>query len=181
MTVKFDLNQPFRPSDFAKIVGITSGAVTNAVKRGQVTHDGTLGCALHSYIGRLRDQAAGRYSHTQDGEAMDLTQERAKLARSQYEGQEIKNAIARKEWAPIGILADVLGKASSSVVDRLDQLESEFRKSSPDLPDSAKNVVLQRIADARNAWIKGTVCDMQALVEEMERDHEDEGGDKDQS
>lgn len=83
-------------------------------------------------------------------------QERARLARSQREAQDIKNAVARGEFAPIGLLADVLGMASSAVVDRFEQLESAMRKACPDLPDEAKATVQQVIANARNEWIRAT-------------------------
>jgi len=79
-------------------------------------------------------------------------QERAALAREQRIGQAIKNGVARKEYAPVGLLADVLGTASSAVVDRFDHLEGVLAKSCPDLPEDAKTAVLTVIADARNEW-----------------------------
>lgn len=60
---------------------------------------------LLGYCDRLRGMAAGRHS----AGGLDLVQERAALARSQREAQELKNAVARGEFAPIGLLADVLG------------------------------------------------------------------------
>ena len=80
----------------------------------------------------------------------------AALAREQREGQAIKNAVARKEFAPVGLLADVLGMAASAVVDRFDQLEGALRKACPDLPDDAKTTVQSVIAAARNEWIRST-------------------------
>ncbi|HZX83179.1 MAG TPA: hypothetical protein VFF19_06410, partial [Reyranella sp.] len=76
--------------------------------------------------------------------------------REQREGQAIKNAVARREFAPVGLLADVLGQAASAVVDRFDQLEGTLRKAVPDLPDEAKTAVLMVIANARNEWIRAT-------------------------
>jgi hypothetical protein len=74
----------------------------------------------------LRDQAAGRLGSELGG--LDLTQERAALAREQREGQSIKNAVARKEYAPVGLLADVLGMVASAVVDRFDQWSQCWRR-----------------------------------------------------
>lgn len=107
-----------------------------------------------AYIRRLREQAAGRMGGEMGG--LDLVQERAALAREQREGQAIKNAVARKEFAPVGLLADVLGMAASAVVDRFDQLEGQLRKACPDLPDEAKTTVQTVIAAARNEWIRST-------------------------
>ena len=106
-----------------------------------------------AYIRRLREQAAGRMGEMG---GLDLVQERAALAREQREGQAIKNAVARKEFAPVGLLADVLGMAASAVVDRFDQLEGALRKACPDLPDDAKTTVQSVIAAARNEWIRST-------------------------
>ena len=106
------------------------------------------------YIRQLREQAAGRAGAGD----LDLVQERAALAREQREGQAIKNAVARKEFAPVGLLADVLGMAASAVVDRFDQLEGALRKACPDLPDEAKTTVQQVIANARNEWLRGTAA-----------------------
>ena len=64
--------------------------------------------------------------------------------------------MARKEFAPVGLLADVLGMAASAVVDRFDQLEGALRKACPDLPDDAKTTVQSVIAAARNEWIRST-------------------------
>lgn len=107
-----------------------------------------------AYCERLRDQAAGRLGDEVGG--LDLVQERAALAREQRIGQAMKNAIARSEYAPIGALADVLGMASSAVVDRFDQLEGSLRKACPDLPEEARATVMQVIASARNEWIRST-------------------------
>lgn len=106
-----------------------------------------------AYIRRLREQAAGRMG---DSSGLDLVQERAALAREQREGQAIKNAVARKEYAPVGLLSDVLGMASSAVVDHFDQLEGVLRKACPELPDDAKTAVMTVIAKARNEWIRAT-------------------------
>ena len=68
----------------------------------------------------------------------------------------MKNAVARGEYAPVGLLADVLGMASSAVVDRFDQLEGTLQKACPDLPEEAKAAVMQVLASARNEWIRAT-------------------------
>ena len=116
----FDLKAPAKQVDVAMVVGVTQQAISAMVKEGKLPADGTLGEVLLAYCERLRLQAAGRMGDELGG--LDLVQERAALAREQREGQAIKNAVARKEFAPVGLLADVLGMASSAVVDRFDQL-----------------------------------------------------------
>ncbi|WP_280190345.1 hypothetical protein [Delftia sp. PS-11] len=146
----------------------------------QLVSDGVLirGDSAHewlvAYCERLRDQAAGRASGGLGG--LDLVQERAALAREMREGQAIKNAVARKEFAEVGLLADVLGMASSAVVDRFDQLEGVLKKACPDLPEEAKTAVLQVIAAARNEWIRGTGRLVAESVDAMLADDEADDG-----
>lgn len=148
-----DLSMQGTQTALAELVGVTQPTISNLMTEGKIPSDGTLGELLLAYCARLRDQAAGRLGDTM---GLDLVQERAALAREQREGQAIKNAVARREYAPIGLLSDVLGMAASSVVDRFDQLEGALRKACPDLPDEAKTTLQSVIASARNEWIRST-------------------------
>lgn len=145
---------PVSQAEFAEMIGVSEARVSQliaerVIARGETAHEWLL-----AYCERLRDQAAGRAGSETGG--LDLVQERAALAREQRMGQAIKNAVARREYAPVGLLADVLGNAASAVVDRFDQLEGVLRKAVPDLPDEAKTAVMIVIANARNEWIRGT-------------------------
>ena len=146
------------------VVGVSQQAISAMMGEGKLPPDGTLGHLLAAYCQRLRDQAAGRLGESM---GLDLVQERAALAREQREGQAIKNAVARKEYAPVGLLADVLGQAASAVVGRFDQLEGTLRKACPNLPDEAKTAVLQVIASARNEWIRSPVKLVSESVDAM--------------
>lgn len=147
------LDQVISQAEFAQIIGVSEARVSQMVSEGVIAKGDTAASWLTAYCERLRDQAAGRLGETY---GLDLVQERAALAREQREGQAIKNAVARREFAPVGLLADVLGQAASAVVDRFDQLEGTLRKACPDLPDEAKTAVLHVIASARNEWIRTT-------------------------
>ena len=172
----FDLKAPAKQVDVAMVVGVTQQAISAMVKEGKLPADGTLGEVLLAYCERLRLQAAGRLGDELGG--LDLVQERAALAREQREGKAIKNAVARREYAPVGLLSDVLALASSAVVDRFDQLEGAMRKACPDLPDEAKTTVQQVIAAARNEWIRATstlVADtVDAMLAAQEPDEDDQ-------
>jgi phage terminase Nu1 subunit (DNA packaging protein) len=148
------LDQQISQAEFAAMVGLSEARVSQLVGDGVIVRGDTAQEWLVAYCERLRDQAAGRVGSEVGG--LDLVQERAALAREQREGQAIKNAVARKDYAPVGLLADVLGQASSAVVDRFDQLEGALKKACPTLPDEAKTTVLQVIASARNEWIRST-------------------------
>lgn len=160
-------------AEFAQIVGVSEARVSTLMSDGVLTRGESAQAWLLAYVERLRDQAAGRMG---DSMGLDLVQERAALARSQREAQELKNAVARGEYAPIGVLADVLGNASSAVVDRMDQVEGQLRKACPDLPDEVRVTVLRVLADARNEWIRSTAKLVIEAVDALAEDEDGEGG-----
>ena len=126
---------------------------------------------IRAYVGQLRKTAAGRGE-----EVSELARQKTLLIKAQTEAQDLKNAVARGEYAPIGILADVLALASSAIVDRLDQLEGQLRKACPDLLEEARTVILRVIADARNEWIRSTsklVADSLDRMAQSEADEAD--------
>lgn len=141
-------------AEFAQIVGVSEARVSQLVSEGVIVRGDTGHAWLLGYCERLRDQAAGRASSELGG--LDLVQERAALAREQRLAQALKNEVARGQYAPIGALADVLGMASSAVVDRMDQFEGLLSKACPDLPEEARTIVLAVMASARNEWIRST-------------------------
>lgn len=126
-----------------------------------------------AYIRRLREQAAGRMGGD-DSEGLDLVQERAALARSQREGQDIKNSVARGTWGPIDLLGDVLANASQAVVDRFDQIPAALRRVVPDLPQPAFNAIMREISSARNEMVRKTESLMADMLGEGDLPVEDE-------
>lgn len=143
---------PISQAEFAQLIGVSEARVSQLLSESVLTRGETAHEWLLAYCDRLRDQAAGRAGLG----GADLVLERALLTRSQREAQDLKNAVARGEYAPIGALADVLGMASSAVVDRMDQVEGQMRKACPDLPEEVRAIVLRVMADARNEWIRST-------------------------
>lgn len=166
-----DLSTQGTQTALAELVGVAQPTISNLQADGKLPSSGTLGELLLAYCARLRDQAAGRMG---ENTTLDLVQERAALAREQREGQAIKNAVARREYAPIGLLADVLGMAASAVVDRFDQLEGQLRKACPDLPDEAKVTLQTVIASARNEWIRSTERAVFDRIDAMLTDPDDD-------
>ncbi len=165
-----DLSVQATQKALGDLVGVSQQAISAMVTAGALPSSGTLGELLLAYCDRLREQAAGRLG--EDG-GLDLVQERAALARSQRISQDMKNDIARGEYAPIGALSDVLALASSAVVDRFEQLEGALRKSCPTLPDEAKATVMQIVASARNEWIRSTSKLINDAVDAMGDDEDD--------
>ena len=159
------LDQLTSQAEFAEMVGVSEARISQLMADGVMARGDTAHGWLLSYCERLRDQAAGRAGSESGG--LDLVQERAALAREQRIAQELKNQTARGEYAPIGLLADVLGRASSSVVDRFDLLEGDLRKACPDIPDEVLLTVLGVNAKARNEWLRSTSRLVDDYIDQM--------------
>lgn len=168
------LASPVSQGEFGVLVGVSQQVVSDLVQRGVLTAGDSAHAWLLAYCRRLREQAAGRAS---DGD-LDLVQERAALARSQREAQEIKNAALRGQYAPVSLLEDVLAGASAAVVDRLDGLEGLLQRVSPDLPEATRAALLQTIASARNDWVRGTAQLVADILDEVESEDPAETADE---
>ena len=164
------LQQVVTQAEFAQVIGVSEAKVSQLVSDGVLVKGQPAGLWLLAYVERLREQAAGRMG---DGGGLDLVQERAALARAQRLAQELKNAVARGEYAPIGLLSDVLATASAGVVDRMEQLEGALAKACPDLPEEARLVVQQVMASARNEWVRCTASLIDSALADPD-DSEDE-------
>lgn len=170
-----DLDTVATQEAFADLVDVTQPRVAQLVADGVLPRGGTLRQWLHAYCARLREQAAGRAS---DG-PLDLSQERAALAREQRKGIEIKNAVLRGEYAAVSLLTEVLATASQAVNERFEHLPGAVRKASPDLDPLAIDAVMAVIASARNEWVRQTSSLVAAhldSLEEPEIEVEDEPG-----
>lgn len=163
-------------ADFAALVGVSQPRVAQMIDEGVLPREGTAGQWLTLYCERLREQASGRGS--------ELTAERAKLARAQREGQEIKNRVAQGEYAPVGLLGDVLSSASAAVVSRFDGLMPHLAKVCPELTEAQRRAIESVMARARNEWVRVTSSLAVQMVDELAEDPEDpdadaEGGEDD--
>jgi phage terminase Nu1 subunit (DNA packaging protein) len=159
-------------AEFAEMVGMSEARVSQLVSDGALPVGLSAHAMILAYCTRLREQAAGRMGSEIGG--LDLAQERAALAREQRIAHELKNAVARGEFAPIGLLADVLGKAASAVVDRFDQLEGNLRKSCPSIEDNVMATVLSVVASARNEWMRSTVRLVDTAIDALQTDDDDD-------
>lgn len=164
--MKLDLDVKVTQAEFGEAVGVGQPTVSRLISDGVLAAGGSFGQWLAAYCERLREQAAGRLGEESGG--LDLVQERAALAREQRISQALKNDIARGEYAPIGLLTDVLSTASAAVVDRFEQLEGSLRKACPDLPDEARTTIMTVIASARNEWIRSTAQLVDRSLDELQ-------------
>lgn len=174
-----DLSQQALQGVFGAMIDVSQPRVAQLVGDGILPAGGTYGEWLHAYTNRLREQAAGRASGEIGG--LDLVQERAALAREQRVGYEIKNAVARGDYAPIAALASVLATASQAVVDRFDMLPGRIKKVCPDLPDTVRTQIDSTIAEARNEWVSSTASLVVQQIKAAELDDDELAAELDDS
>lgn len=167
------MRQAISQAEFGAWVGVSEARVSQLMAEGVLTRGESGHEWLIAYCERMRDIAAGRASSETGG--LDLVQERAALAREQRLGIAIKNAVARGEYAPISLLAEVLATASQSVSERFEQLPGLMRKVCPELPDAARDKLMSAIADARNQWVRATARLVSEAVSPPDDDEPEEG------
>lgn len=167
------LDQSCSQAEFAEMVGLSEARVSQLVADGVIPRGETAHNMLLAYCERLRDQAAGRAGSEVGG--LDLVQERAALAREQRIAQALKNQVARGEYAPIGLLADVLGSAAGAVADRFDQIEAALRKARPDMDEDLMLTIMSVVSAARNEWIRATAKLVDNAIDRMLEEDEDVG------
>jgi|GEM_PF-594423 len=166
------LDRLLEQQEFADLVGISQPAVSELVSKGILLRNDTGSAWLLAYCKRLRDQAAGR-----DGDSV-LTQERAKLARAQTQAVEMKNALARGEYAPVAVIAELFAIASQAVADRFETLTSMLGRVCPDLPPAARDAIEQLHVEARNEWVRSTATFVASRVVDEEDDESDDDADQ---
>jgi phage terminase Nu1 subunit (DNA packaging protein) len=107
--------------DLASVFGVTDRLIRDFADRGLVKKTGRgrylMVESVRLYTEHLREVAAGRGG--EEG-VLDLTAERARLAKEQADGHELKNAVARRELVSseevVRGWADILRKVRSRIL-----------------------------------------------------------------
>lgn len=116
--------------DLCTLLGISSGALAQLKAKGIARHLGRdaydLEATVHAYVSHLRGVAAGWGSEEQ---ALNLTAERARLARAQAEGAELKNAQARGELVAAADVSRAWADVLRTIRSRILAAPSRLRQS----------------------------------------------------
>ncbi len=156
-----DLNMCLSQEAFGELVGITQPAVSDLMKRGVITEGTAGGVWLLAYTKHLRDQAAGRG----DGE---LANERARLAREQADAQAMKNAQARREVAPVGVIEEVLAHVGRQIATVIEGIQPKLRRQFPDLTGEQLKAIVAELAKARQLAASVNLSSLDAEREDDE-------------
>lgn len=169
-----DLDCRWTQSAFGTFVGVSQQAVSDLVQRGVLRADATAREWLMAYLEHLRQVAAGR---APDGE---LSTERARVARATAEKLERQNAVARGEYAPLGVLELVLSHLARQIATRLDALVPQIKRRHPEVHARVLQQIAAEIQVCRELCAGINLQDAERLAREGE-DEDDEppvaGGD----
>lgn len=90
------------------------------------------------------------YADAADGEDLDLSAERARLAKEQADRVSMENAVTRRELIPVSVLTVALARVSAQVAARLDGVPGRLRIRMRDWEQSDFDAIEEEIAAARN-------------------------------
>lgn len=136
------LDRVVTQSEFAELVGITQPAVSDLVKRGVLRPNLTGATWLREYCAHLREEAAGR--------AGTLADASAALKNAQRVEVEMRTAIKRKEYVPVGLIAQVLGHIGRQAATAFDSIKPGIRLRWPDITAEQLDYIDAEITRARN-------------------------------
>lgn len=153
-----DLTSPVTQVQFGDLVGISQQAVSDLVRRRILVDGASADEWLLAYCDHLRGIAAGR-----GGEAsLELSAERARLAKEQADKIEMQNAVTRGELAPAHLLEEVLARAGSRASRILETIPGMLRRRLPQLTSDDLAEVARVVAKARNIASSMTLADATA-------------------
>ena len=100
------------------------------------------------------DNAAPKESKSTNPDAIDYDKERARLTKEQADAQELKNAVMRRELAPIELLEFALAEMSSVVSAIFESIPLKVKKRVPHLTASEVSIISREVIRAQNAASK---------------------------
>jgi len=101
---------------------------------------------IQAYVKYWQDKAAST-----DTGGIDYHVERARLTKAQAEGQEIKNAVLRRELAPVDALEWVLSKTAGQISAQLDAIPMRVKRRDPKLKVKQIELITREIVNCQNA------------------------------
>lgn len=135
--------------ELAKLLGCADNTIREAarrgllVKKGRDLFDGP--ASIRTYVKHLRDVAAGRGG---ENGVLDLTAERARLAKEQADGHELKNAAQRGELLEIAEVERTWTSVLSTIRSRMLAVTSRIRQRLPHITAFDADAIDREIRDA---------------------------------
>lgn len=154
------VQEKWRQVDLAELLEVSEKTVSEWAADGLFDGCETGADMIRAVYRRLSAVAAGRVG--------ELSEERARLARAQAENVEMKNAILRKDYAPVTLLEDALARAARQMARTLEALPVKLRRSSAVMSTEDLQVVEREIVALRNMAAAAVLDDELAVDVEGE-------------
>jgi len=133
----------FNKKDTAKIMGVS----VQSLSKWDIAPKRKTGREVFYYLPEVVDWRLARDT----AESLNLTAERARLAKEQADGHALKNAQTQGELVSLDILTYALSNVASQVVSILDALPLQIKKRCPQLNARAIEIIRREIVKAMNA------------------------------
>ena len=153
-------------AEFADHIGVSRQAVSEMVRKGVVPSTGRgkldLDAARIAYCAHLREQAAGRLGSDANGDALDLTAERARKEKEQADQLAMKNAQMRGELLVREDVDAAVTSAFARVKARMTNVPSKVAPMMMGLetPAEAEALVRKAVYEALRELSETTVADL---------------------
>lgn len=138
-----DLHSTCTQAEFGDLVGMSQQATSDLLVRGVLSPGATAGQWLLAYTTHLREQAASR------GADSELAFQRSELARVGRERAEIKLAEARREYAPVVLIEQVLAHVGRSISDVLEPVPDDIARQCPRMTAADLQLLRRWVDQAR--------------------------------
>jgi len=139
------LDNSITQREFAELIGVSEPAVSGLVKRGVLMPERTAAEWVLAYCEHLREQAAGR--------SVELSTERAGLAKEQKLRARIAKLKELGEWAPIENLTLVLSRVTAQIASAFDAIPGALKRAYPELTAEQLNLIRGELGNARNLLV----------------------------
>jgi phage terminase Nu1 subunit (DNA packaging protein) len=164
--------------EVADHLGVSQPVVAKLVAAGVFQPTGRGGLDLDAcrkaYLGRLREEAAGRAAHggaDGDPEELDLVAERARLAKAQADRIEMENHQTRGLVIPVEVASRMLGETLAKVRTRILAIPSEcaLQCASARTAPQAEAVIRRAVIDALTELSSGKEIVERAKAQRKQR------------
>lgn len=137
--------------DLSDILGVTPQTLGNWLKEGLpvVQDNGTNAGKLYD-CSEVIDWLVSRRAGSNGGGVNQKNQE-VRLTKERADNLEIKNAILRREYAPISVVSAVLSKVGAQISATLDSLPLNMKRKIPSLTTTDLDIAKREVIKCQNA------------------------------
>ncbi len=143
----------FKKKEVAEIFSVSTETIGKWMTKGLTPFEKE-GRKLNFY---LPDVIQWREGTAPEKGKLDLQEERARLAKEQADGQELKNAVTRREQAPAKLLEFALANLSEQICSILDSIPMKVKQKVPSFKASELDIIKREITKAQKAASKAKI------------------------